>query len=129
MTDNENELPDHPLQALHDQLEERFGSQASVGENELPDQWLDRMQVSNMLMCYDDAAARDLPTVRSLKAAEERGLVTFNLDSLPVLNEDDTLADEPDPAAEIRALPVHERFRGKGGYLEIRKSLMEGTER
>jgi hypothetical protein len=125
MADNE-ELLDNPLQAVHDQLEQRYGAKVSIGDSESDEAWYTRMQQEGYLVVFSGAEMRDANTARLWKQHEAAGRVVLDED---VLWGDRNLSDANGSAPETRdpraaalsALPVQDRFRA---YLAQRKEIV-----
>jgi len=118
MNDNENELLDHPLQRLHDELEERFGAPASIGEAETPDQWFERMQTMGLLSVWDRSELRNVRNVAAMKLAEAEGAIVDIRDDAeptPVMPRENAEAVLRDPAARAARADAQQYWKPVAG--------------
>ncbi|SRR6266550_1512407 len=71
----DTELPDNPLQAVLDELEDRYGERASPQEHETETDWYARMQTEGMLSAWSRDDLKDVRNVQAMRAAEAAGAV------------------------------------------------------
>src|SRR6266852_3243733 len=111
-------------QELYDEVLASNGNAAAPPKGTTFREWVDEMNATGALAMPPVGWHSDLEAVRAVREAEAANVpVIYPDDGSP---ESANGSEGEDPrAAALRALPVHERFRGPGGYLEQRKQILE----